>query len=202
VPFLPVTGFLSRLFSQDKALSASVRQVTGVEPQNVRLIPDGAYAYLRFKANGAGRHETNERLEFLGDAILGAVVAEFLYKKFPYKQEGFLTEIRSRIVNREMLNSMAIRIGLNTLIKTDQANPRFRINLLTAMPWKLWLGLFTSIKATKPPAVYSGCAHQTSYRCAYSGKYHPILKASLSSGRRGRIKPFASRSLMPYPRAI
>ena len=80
---------------------------------NVRLYRTALTHTSVLKQTAGGRHETNERLEFLGDAILGAVVAEFLYKKFPYKQEGFLTEIRSRIVNREMLNSVAIRIGAN-----------------------------------------------------------------------------------------
>ncbi|MFC5271487.1 ribonuclease III [Adhaeribacter terreus] len=126
MPFKPVTGFINRLFSQDKALSAAIKQITGLEPQNVRLYRTALTHTSVLKQTSAGRHETNERLEFLGDAILGAVVAEFLYKKFPYKQEGFLTEIRSRIVNREMLNSVAIRIGLNTLVKTDQGSNNFR----------------------------------------------------------------------------
>lgn len=126
MPFRPVTGLISRLFSQDKALSAAIRQITGIEPLNVRLYRTALTHTSVLKQTAGGRHETNERLEFLGDAILGAVVAEFLYKKFPYKQEGFLTEIRSRIVNREMLNSVAIRIGLNTLVKTDQGANNFR----------------------------------------------------------------------------
>jgi len=126
LPFKPVTGFIRRLLSHDKALSAAIRQITGLEPENVRLYRTALTHTSVLKQTTAGRHETNERLEFLGDAILGAVVAEFLYKKFPYKQEGFLTEIRSRIVNREMLNSVAMRIGLNTLVKTDQGSNNFR----------------------------------------------------------------------------
>ena len=126
MPFKPVTGFFSRLFSQDKALSAAIRQITGLEPQNVRLYRTALTHTSVLKQTSAGRHETNERLEFLGDAILGAVVAEFLYRKFPYKQEGFLTEIRSRIVNRDMLNFVALRIGLNTLVKTDQRTNNYR----------------------------------------------------------------------------
>ena len=56
---------------------------------------------------------SNERLEYLGDAILGAVVAEMLFKKFPFKEEGFLTEMRSRIVNREHLNRLAMKLGID-----------------------------------------------------------------------------------------
>ena len=66
-----------------------------------------------------GFRESNERLEYLGDAVLGMVVAEFLFTKYPYKDEGFLTEIRSRIVNRETLNQIARKLGLDGLIEYD-----------------------------------------------------------------------------------
>ena len=59
----------------------------------------------------------NERLEYLGDAVLGAVIAEFLYKKYPLRGEGFLTEMRSKIVSRKSLGSLAHRIGLTELIE-------------------------------------------------------------------------------------
>jgi ribonuclease-3 len=59
-----------------------------------------------------GIHLNNERLEYLGDAILGAVIADILYKYFPNKDEGFLTQTRSKIVSREFLNNLADRIGL------------------------------------------------------------------------------------------
>ncbi|WP_375446945.1 ribonuclease III [uncultured Fibrella sp.] len=66
-----------------------------------------------------GFRESNERLEYLGDAVLGMVIAEYLFKKYPFKDEGFLTEIRSRIVNREMLNTISRKIGLDNLIEYD-----------------------------------------------------------------------------------
>ena len=72
--------------------------------------------------NGTGYKESNERLEYLGDAILGAAVADFLFKKFPFKPEGFLTEIRSRIVNREALNLLARKIGVANIVQYDQKN--------------------------------------------------------------------------------
>ncbi len=70
---------------------------------------------------GARPLDTNERLEFLGDAVLGSVVAEYLFRKFPYEAEGFLTELRARIVNRESLNTLAVRVGIDKLIKADRA---------------------------------------------------------------------------------
>jgi ribonuclease-3 len=58
----------------------------------------------------------NERLEFLGDAILDSLVAEYLFNRFPDKEEGFLTQTRSKIVNRDNLNHMAIRLGMGDMI--------------------------------------------------------------------------------------
>ena len=57
-----------------------------------------------------------ERREFLGDAVLGAIVAELLYKFFPLKDEGFLTRVRSKVVSRESLNELAINIGLDKAV--------------------------------------------------------------------------------------
>ena len=62
-----------------------------------------------------GSDENNERLEFLGDAILGSIVAHYLFMRYPYKDEGFLTEMRSKMVNRNQLNDIAVRIGLKKI---------------------------------------------------------------------------------------
>lgn len=64
--------------------------------------------------------DSNERLEFLGDAILGALIAEYLFKKYPNQPEGYLTELRSRIVRRETMNNVALRMGLNKLVQYNQ----------------------------------------------------------------------------------
>jgi ribonuclease-3 len=66
--------------------------------------------------------QNNERLEFLGDAILGSIVAEYLFKRYPSQPEGYLTELRSRIVRRETLNNIALRMGLNKLVKYNQSD--------------------------------------------------------------------------------
>ncbi len=66
-----------------------------------------------------GKWINNERLEFLGDAILDAIVADIVFKQFEYKKEGFLTNIRSKIVQRDTLNKLAVDIGLDKLIKTS-----------------------------------------------------------------------------------
>jgi ribonuclease-3 len=72
-----------------------------------------------------GFRKSNERLEFLGDAILGAVIAEYLFKKYPYRDEGFLTETRSKLVNRETLNEVGIKIGLKKTLQQVVDNRQF-----------------------------------------------------------------------------
>jgi ribonuclease-3 len=62
-----------------------------------------------------GTDENNERLEYLGDAILSGVVADYLFKRYPYKGEGFLTEMRSKMVNRQTLNEIAVKMGLKKI---------------------------------------------------------------------------------------
>ena len=64
--------------------------------------------------------ENNERLEFLGDAIISSVVADYLFKKYPYKGEGFLTEMRSKMVNRQQLNHIAIQMGLKKMTRFNK----------------------------------------------------------------------------------
>ncbi|WP_240773333.1 ribonuclease III [Pontibacter sp. SGAir0037] len=97
----------------------AVSGIIGSTPDNIRLYKLALTHTSFARQSAAGKHETNERLEFLGDAVLGAVVAEHLFNKFPYEDEGFLTEIRSRIVNRESLNHIALKVGLNLLVKVD-----------------------------------------------------------------------------------
>lgn len=125
-PFKPVRRLYHKVFPQDKALVRAITGIIGSTPDNIRLYKL-AFTHTSFvRQTDAGKHETNERLEYLGDAILGSVVAEYLFKKFPYEDEGFLTEMRSRIVNRESLNHIALKIGLNLLVRVDTSNPSMR----------------------------------------------------------------------------
>jgi ribonuclease III len=65
-------------------------------------------------------NENNERLEFLGDAILSSIVANYLFMKYPYKDEGFLTEMRSKMVNRQKLNDIAVKMGLKKITQFNK----------------------------------------------------------------------------------
>ena len=105
-------------FSQDdKKLIKSVKTITGVSPVNIELYKLATKHRSIAKHNNIGFRESNERLEYLGDAILGATVAEYLFKKYPLKDEGFLTEIRSRIVNRDSLNLVAKKMGISDIVE-------------------------------------------------------------------------------------
>lgn len=96
------------LSGKDRDVSAYIRNVFGVTPKNLNLY----YQAFRHSSVSDQTGSNNERLEFLGDAVLGAVAAEYLFTKFPFKDEGFLTEIRSRIVNRSSLNQLSIKLGI------------------------------------------------------------------------------------------
>ena len=107
-------------FSPDKVLVKKLKNVLGFVPGNVTLYKMAFRHRSAAKLLKNGSKSSNERLEFLGDAILGSVVAELLFKNYPYKEEGFLTEMRSKIVNRANLNQLARKMGFDKLIVFDQ----------------------------------------------------------------------------------
>jgi ribonuclease-3 len=98
---------------RDKELTKSIYNITGFRPGNIVLYKNALRHPSAAKDNIT---DSYERLEYLGDAVLGTVVAELLFKKYPFKSEGFLTEIRARIVNREELNKLGLKLGFNKLV--------------------------------------------------------------------------------------
>ena len=105
----------------DQKLIAAIQNIAGITPSNIMLYKLATlHSSIAKESNGV--KESNERLEYLGDAILGAAVADYLFKKFPFKDEGFLTEMRSRLVNRESLNLLARKIGVANIVQYDQKN--------------------------------------------------------------------------------
>ena len=107
---------LIHLFHPNRQLLLQLEHLLGFTPKHL------PYYQLAFthRSNIEVIAENNERLEFLGDAILGAIIAEYLFKKYPYQPEGFMTEMRSRMVRRESLNSVALRMGLNKMVQYNQ----------------------------------------------------------------------------------
>jgi len=105
--------------SPDKDLYYSIKNIFGFYPGNIFLYK------LAFRHRSAAEELTNgvkvsnERLEYLGDAVLGSIIADYLFKKFPLKDEGFLTEMRSKIVSRDQLNKLSVKLGFEDLIRSN-----------------------------------------------------------------------------------
>lgn len=116
--------------ASDKKIVSAIQTIAGFTPGNLELYRLATLHSSIAKETNNGFKESNERLEYLGDAILGAAVADFLFKKFPYKDEGFLTEIRARIVNREALNLVARKIGIANIVQFDQKNAQLQQSIL------------------------------------------------------------------------
>jgi ribonuclease-3 len=102
----------------DRQIAQAIKNIFGFYPKNLNLYKL-AFRH-RSVANGShGLKINNERLEYLGDAVLSSVIADYLFKKFPRKDEGFLTETRSKIVCRSRLNKLASKLGLDKLIQAN-----------------------------------------------------------------------------------
>ena len=105
------------LFRKDKESYLCFYRMLGFYPRNIRIYEQALLHKSSSVKSDKGRLLNNERLEFLGDAILDAVVGDIVYQKFDGKREGFLTNTRSKLVSRESLNRLAEQIGLLKLIK-------------------------------------------------------------------------------------
>ena len=103
-------------FNKKDAVSLFLKSNFGVSPNNLAIYRQAfTHSSLATKS-----FESNERLEFLGDAILDSIVAEFLFEKYPKKDEGFLTQMKSKIVNRKSLNNVGRALDLEQLIKRQK----------------------------------------------------------------------------------
>lgn len=99
----------------EKELAKYINNVFGFYPHNIALY-QLAFTHKSLSQKMNGITVSNERLEYLGDAVLSAVVGEYLFKKYPTKQEGFLTEMRSRIVSRASLNKLSMKFGFENMV--------------------------------------------------------------------------------------
>ena len=109
------------MFSPNKAIYNSIKNIFGFYPGNVFLYKLALRHKSATKKKVNGLRINNERLEYLGDAVLSAIVADFLFKKYPYETEGFLTDMRSKIVSRASLNKLSLKLGLNSHIMSGGA---------------------------------------------------------------------------------
>ncbi len=103
-------------FSPDRDLARRLHALLGFTPANISIFKL-AFSHKSANSEKAYAIQNNERLEYLGDAVLGTVVAEYLFKKYPNSNEGFLTKMRSKIVKRKALNKIGDKMGLDVLLK-------------------------------------------------------------------------------------
>lgn len=112
-----IQDYLSYKHSPDKPLSQYIKNIFGFYPRNI-VVYQLAFTHKSVADEKVGKSLlSNERLEYLGDAVLEIVVADYLFKKFPTEQEGFLTEMRSRIVSRASLNKLSQKLGFDEFIR-------------------------------------------------------------------------------------
>jgi len=111
-------GFSSTGFAQELFL------LLGYRPRTLHLYQTA----LTHRSMSESADANNERLEYLGDAILSALVADYLFKRYPYRGEGYLTEMRSKMVNRQQLNEIALRMGLKKITRYNRSDSSLRIS--------------------------------------------------------------------------
>ncbi len=121
---------------------SNLRNILGYSPGDLQLYMTA----LSHRSVKEGSDQNNERLEFLGDAVLSAAVADYLFKKYPYKGEGFLTEMRSKMVNRATLNEIAVKMGLKKITIYNKGDNSLKIsqifgNTLEALLGAIYLDL-------------------------------------------------------------
>jgi ribonuclease-3 len=118
--------FFKDIFSGNhtKEFKKQLNNVLGFTPGNLVLYRTA----LSHRSVREGADENNERLEFLGDAVLSSIVAHYLFRKYPYKGEGFLTEMRSKMVNRQQLNEIGIKMGLKKITIYNKYDSSLKIS--------------------------------------------------------------------------
>jgi ribonuclease-3 len=120
--FTPRTG-------EDGAFFYSLKKIIFYRPRNIELFEEAFTHRSKNEKNSDGNQKNYERMEFLGDAIIGAVIAAHLYKKVPGGNEGYLTKMRSKVVSREHLNELGKDLNLIKLVRTSIPTTQFGENL-------------------------------------------------------------------------
>lgn len=115
-------NIFSRFSEEDKTLKAALKNILGYKPGYLPFY----IAAITHRSSSDQITSNNERLEFLGDAFIGSIVGEYLFKKYPTKDEGYLTEMRSKIVSRVSLNEIALRMGLQKIVRFNKNDKMLR----------------------------------------------------------------------------
>jgi ribonuclease-3 len=110
--------FSSLFYSANKNLKKEIENTLSLKVVNLKLYEIA----LSHRSIKEGLVDNNERLEYLGDAVLSSIVADYLFKRYATKGEGFLTEMRSKMVNRQQLNDIAIKMGFKQLMNYNKSD--------------------------------------------------------------------------------
>ncbi|MDO5760852.1 MAG: ribonuclease III [Bacteroidota bacterium] len=114
--------FAKHTNEQEKSIKKFLKNILGCRPGNIFLYKTALTHKSSSCLDSKGNKINNERLEFLGDTVLSTIVGDYLFKKYPHKGEGFLTEMRAKIVSRSSLNTLAKKIGLVNLIEYSKTS--------------------------------------------------------------------------------
>ncbi|MFT4062366.1 MAG: ribonuclease III [Edaphocola sp.] len=119
---MKIKKFFGRYSEDDKALHKALKNILGFTPGHLPLY----VAAITHRSQSENAWANNERLEYLGDAFIGSIVGEYLFKKYPSRHEGYLTEMRSKIVSRQSLNEIALRMGLQKIVRFNKNDRMLR----------------------------------------------------------------------------
>ncbi|MFN4084186.1 MAG: ribonuclease III [Bacteroidia bacterium] len=154
-----LSGFFYKHFfrnKSDKNLAKQLKKITGFWPAKLYGYKQALRHHsVSKKIHESGSKDSNERLEFLGDSVFNAVISDYIFKKYPYKDEGFLTQMRSKIVSRESLNNLAQKIGLSHLVQYDKKSMQ-NVNLRNS--------IFGNALEAFIGAIYLDAGYKTCYK--------------------------------------
>jgi len=119
---LSVRNFLRSYLSSNREMRKAIKNIFGFYPGNIFLYKQAFRHKSASLQHKSGSRINNERLEYLGDAVLSLVVADYLFRRFPFESEGFLTEMRSKIVSRAALNKLSGKLGLKSFMHFAHAD--------------------------------------------------------------------------------
>lgn len=115
---------LLRIKKSQRPFYRQICNVLGFAPGKLNIY----FTALSHRSIKEQTDENNERLEYLGDAVLSGIVADYLFKRYPYKGEGFLTEMRSKMVNRQTLNDIAVKMGFKKITLYNKSDNSLKIS--------------------------------------------------------------------------
>ncbi|WP_240432902.1 ribonuclease III [Taibaiella koreensis] len=115
-------NIFTRFSEEDKALQKALKNILGFKPGYLQYY----ISAITHRSQSDVVANNNERLEYLGDAFIGSIVGEYLFKKYPTRHEGYLTEMRSKIVSRTSLNEIALRMGLQKIVRFNKNDKMLR----------------------------------------------------------------------------